>query len=242
LTRSPFTEAAFAAFPRAHDADRLARGFERWMDEAARHADSAPDLADFMRNAAADDAPARRILEACFGNSPFLCQCLLREPAVLRRVIEDGPDAALAEAFDTVRNAVGTDLDSPRVMRALRIAKRQVALIAALGDMSQVWPLTSVTGALTDYADLSLNLTTAHLLRQGAAEGHIELAHPVSASRLGLSMPLSEVRISGGIFLLSLTYCSKREISERVSTSISRASPSSTSASGVTDAVKHSST
>ncbi|MFA7430395.1 MAG: bifunctional [glutamine synthetase] adenylyltransferase/[glutamine synthetase]-adenylyl-L-tyrosine phosphorylase [Rhodospirillaceae bacterium] len=183
MTRSPFTEAAFAAFPRAHDADRLARGLERWTDEAARHAEGAPDLAAFMRGAAAEGAPARRILEACFGNSPFLSQCLHREPAVLRRVIEHGPDAALAEAFATVRDAVGTDLDLPRVMRALRIGKRQVALITALGDMSQVWPLASVTGALTDYADLSLSLTTAHLLRQAAAEGHIELAHPEDPNR-----------------------------------------------------------
>lgn len=183
LTSSPFTDAAFAAFPRAHDADRLARGLERWQDEATRAAESAPDLAAFMRAAAEEGALARRILDACFGNSPYLTQCLLREPAVLRRVVEDGPDAALAEAFATVREAVGTDLDTPRVMKALRIAKRRVSLIAALGDLSKVWPLGAVTGALTDYADLSLDLAAGHLLRQGAAEGHIELAHPEEPTR-----------------------------------------------------------
>ena len=49
-------------------------------------------------------------------------------------------------------------------------------------------------------------------------------AATVSARRPACSMPASEVRISGGTFLFSLTYCSNWVITERVSTSISRSS------------------
>ncbi|MGC2855795.1 bifunctional [glutamine synthetase] adenylyltransferase/[glutamine synthetase]-adenylyl-L-tyrosine phosphorylase [Novispirillum sp. DQ9] len=183
MTRFPLSDAALAAFPPPFDSERLARGLDRWREEADRLAEDAPDLAGFMRAAAADGAPARRALEACFGNSPYLSTCLFRDPAVLRRVVEDGPDAALDHAFATVRDAVGSDLDTNRVMRALRIAKRQVALIVALADMSKAWPLGSVTGALTDFADLALSLSTGHLLRVGAAEGNLELAHSDDPNR-----------------------------------------------------------
>lgn len=183
MTRLPLDDAALAAFPRPFDSERLARGLDRWREEAGRLADDRPDLAAFMDAAAADGAPPRRALEACFGNSPYLSTCLLREPDILRRVIEDGPDAALDHAFASVRAAVGEDLDTARVMRALRVAKRQVALIVALADMARAWPLGSVTGALSDFADLALSLATGHLLRQGAAEGHLDLAHPDDPNR-----------------------------------------------------------
>ena len=58
-------------------------------------------------------------------------------------------------------------------------------------------------------------------------------AATVSARRPGCSMPASEVRISGGTFLLSFTYCSNCEMTERVSTSISRSSYCSMSGSAV---------
>ena len=46
----------------------------------------------------------------------------------------------------------------------------------------------------------------------------------MSASRAASSMFESEARISGGVFLLSLTYCSKWARRERVSASTSRPS------------------
>ena len=49
-------------------------------------------------------------------------------------------------------------------------------------------------------------------------------AATVSARRPGCSMPASAVSTSGGTFLLSFTYCSNCEITERASTSISRSS------------------
>ncbi len=44
----------------------------------------------------AGDAVGRPLLAALFGNSPFLTQCCLAEPAFLRHLVEDGPDAAFA--------------------------------------------------------------------------------------------------------------------------------------------------
>ena len=49
-------------------------------------------------------------------------------------------------------------------------------------------------------------------------------AATVSARRPACSMPASAVSTSGGTFLLSFTYCSNCEMTERASTSISRSS------------------
>ncbi len=59
-------------------------------------------------------------------------------------------------------------------------------------------------------------------------------AATVSASRPGCSMPASAVSTSGGTFLLSFTYCSNCETTERTSTSISRSSYWSASGSTTT--------
>ena len=62
-----------------------------------------------------------------------------------------------------------------------------------------------------------------HLLLLGELERHLArdgVREPARANRC----PTSDVKISGGIFLLSFTYWSNRDITERVSTSISRGS------------------
>ncbi|HZT51972.1 MAG TPA: hypothetical protein VFA22_08565, partial [Stellaceae bacterium] len=71
---------------RAHDLPRPADpaaegvGFARWH-EAAAEADD-PACAAFLRDLAADEA-GHRLLASLFGNSPFLTQCCLKEPALL---------------------------------------------------------------------------------------------------------------------------------------------------------------
>ena len=42
----------------------------------------------------------RVLLEAAFGNSPYLCRLAVREHAVLSRLFAEGPGALLAEARD----------------------------------------------------------------------------------------------------------------------------------------------
>jgi glutamate-ammonia-ligase adenylyltransferase len=49
-------------------------------------------------------------------------------------------------------------------MRALRTAKRQLALLAALADIGGVWNLEKVTGALSSFAEAALQFTCRRLL------------------------------------------------------------------------------
>ena len=67
------------------------------------------------------------------------------------------------------------DIGSDQVLPALRIAKRRIALIAALADLAGVWPLEQVTGVLTDFAarasDLAARTELLRLIRRNKIPG-----------------------------------------------------------------------
>ncbi len=60
-------------------------------------------------------------------------------------------------------------------MRELRIAKNKLALLVALADLGNSWPLEQVTQTLSDFADYTLSHALDFLLRQAAARGEITL-------------------------------------------------------------------
>ncbi len=162
-----------ARLPRPAHADRCRSGLERWFEQAADDADLAGWAAAF-----AADAGGRALLEAVFGNSPFLTQCLLREQRFLRGLLDDGPDAGFEALLAGLRTDTAALTDSPPLMRALRIAKRRAALLIALADMTGLWDLLTVTRALSRLADTALSIATAHLLRRAADNGDFTLRHP----------------------------------------------------------------
>ena len=103
-------------------------------------------------------------------NAPFLSILLDREPALAARLAAgEAPDLASFRA----------DPEEP-IMRALRQARRQLALAAAIGDLAGALDLTGVTGALTAFADHALDaaIRTAIAERTPDAEpvGFVALA------------------------------------------------------------------
>ena len=134
----------------------------------ARFAATSEDARGF-----AESAEGAALLSALGGNSPFLSDLAVREPAVLLDAAAGrGPDAALADALDALRRADPAG-GREAVGAALRVAKRRVALVAAVADISGRWPLDRVTGALSELAEAAIGLACAHLL--GAAAGRGEL-------------------------------------------------------------------
>ncbi|HVJ01618.1 MAG TPA: DUF294 nucleotidyltransferase-like domain-containing protein, partial [Sphingomonas sp.] len=87
-------------------------------------------------------------LERAKMHAPFLAMLATREP----QLIED-LDAALA---DPIARARDFDGEVP-VGQRLRIERRRLALLVALGDLSGLFDLTRVTGLLTDFADDALD-------------------------------------------------------------------------------------
>lgn len=166
--------------PKIADPALLSRGLERWGEVADGLDDT--NLATFMRGISGD-LMAEKLLHAVFGNSPFLTQCCLFEPAFVRRLLADGPDCSFAALLGELQDEVAGQTDMAVVMKALRVAKRRVALLTGLADIAGAWPLENVTGALADFAEAATRHALRFLLRREAAKGDLVLPHPDDPER-----------------------------------------------------------
>lgn len=147
---------------------------------------------------------AELVAGAC-GSSPYLKELTAREAGWLPQALQD-PDAALAAVFADCRVLEGSGLKP-----GLRQAKRRLALLTALCDLSGGWSLEQVTGALTDFgalcADVAIKAEIATLVRRkklpGLTEDDVETAGGLSILAMG-KMGAHELNYSSDIDLICL--------------------------------------
>ncbi len=120
---------------------------------------------------------ARPLLDAMFGNSPYLGRAALRERGFLRDAIAQGPLAAFDAAQAMAREAMNA-ADIASAMTTLRRAKRRAALAIAMADIAGDWDLEAVTGALTRFADACVSAALRLLLREAAMRAGMEARDP----------------------------------------------------------------
>ncbi len=165
---------ASAFQPRSTDLERIERGVEKLRDSAEKAKDEA------VRRLIDDilDGPATRpLLDGVFGNSPFLTHCLAREIDFTPTLFLEGPEAA----FQTVMrdlSAIDPAGDGKQLDVALREAKRRMALLIALADLSGTWHLEDVTGRLAAFCETALSCAVSHQLRALHERGLLTLADP----------------------------------------------------------------
>ena len=159
-------------WPRPVDAERARLGLERLRERAEQAAE--PDIRDFVRRLT-EDTNGLAMLEAVFGHSPHLTECILADVGFLKRLIEEGPDACLIAVLEEIDETLGKDSDTARLMSGLRVAKRRCALLIGLSDIAGLWSFDLVTGALSWLAEAALRVSVRHLLRLAATRGSIEL-------------------------------------------------------------------
>ncbi len=121
------------------------------------------------------------MLRAIGGNSPYLSDLAMREPATLAALVATGPDAVVEAALASLR-ATLPELPRARVAAAMRHAKRVLALAIAIADIGGIWHLERVTAALSDLAEAALALAVAHLLRAAHEAGDVDLGDPTQPS------------------------------------------------------------
>ena len=131
----------------------------------------------------AAQANARALLIGVLGSSPYLTDIAARDPARLARLLEADPDASLARLVAATQGAAKGVADEAELMRALRRAKQEGALIVALADLSKAWETLEATAALTRLADAALSAAIAFTLREAAAAGKLELYDQRSPER-----------------------------------------------------------
>ena len=150
-------------------------------DARARFADLPPELV--------------QLIEGTAGCAPYLKALMEKEESWLRPALADAPEAALAAEFARLRA-----LPPDQLAQGLRQGKRRVAVLTALADLAGVWPLETVTAALSDLADLATDLAlkafTADEIRRGKLPG----ATPEDAAT------------AGGMFALAMGKGGAREL------------------------------
>jgi len=154
-------------YPLPYDAVRVERVFEALEGRAVAEALSR--------------RPARDLIESLAGNSAFLSRLIIRAPETLERVLARDPGAGLEALLTGVADAAGSPEDPASKaahMTALRRAKAEASLLIALADLSGLWGLENVTGALTRFADACLSSVLSRALWEAGQKGRVTLADP----------------------------------------------------------------
>lgn len=122
----------------------------------------------------------RDMLAGTAGCSPYLAGLMLREADWIEAALSIPPEAALDDAL-----AIAPDLTSDALGPALRRSKARVALLAALADLGGVWPLETVTCALTRLSDLAVSRALSALVGDEIRRGKLPGARPEDAALAG---------------------------------------------------------
>ncbi len=122
------------------------------------------------------------LLAALFGNSSFLSAVAVAEWDFLTRLIDEGADDPFEEILARVerREDSGEAISEDRasLMRSLRVARRRVALLAAVAELAGSWSLERQMTALSRFADAAIGAALRHLLRALATSGAIAPIDP----------------------------------------------------------------
>ncbi|MBT5751667.1 MAG: bifunctional [glutamine synthetase] adenylyltransferase/[glutamine synthetase]-adenylyl-L-tyrosine phosphorylase, partial [Rhodospirillaceae bacterium] len=212
------------ALPKAGDLERVRLGWEKWQ-EAVNHI-SDPALAEFANNLT-QDTVGRRLLESVFGNSPYLSQSLLAEIAFLQTLLQNDPDTIFTSLLNGLEQEFGAEDNQKSLMTGLRRGKRQAALLIALADIANLWPVEKIIINLSIFAETTLKIALDHLLRQAAGRGDFTLKFPQTPARgtglfiIGMGkLGARELNYSSDIDLIvlfendKLTYTGKRSLGD----------------------------
>jgi [glutamine synthetase] adenylyltransferase / [glutamine synthetase]-adenylyl-L-tyrosine phosphorylase len=117
-----------------------------------------------------------RVLGGIAEAAPYLCDLVQADAGRLIRLLASDPDAALASLLAHSEGTAAAARTQAEVMRILRGMKAEAALLVALADIGDVWPVARVTEALTDVAETALAAAVRYVL--GVAVKRKQLVSP----------------------------------------------------------------
>jgi len=110
------------------------------------------------------------LLDAVFGNSPFLGRLAQRETGALGEYFAAGPQTVVNAAV-LLAHSVARAENEAQAMKELRTAKRRAALAIAMADIAGLWEVEKVTAELTRFADACVQGALRLLLAAEAQRG-----------------------------------------------------------------------
>src|ERR1700739_86934 len=113
-----------------------------------------PERVARVKAALADQgfASEEPLLDAVFGNSPFLGRLAQREIGALGEYFSAGPETVVNAAVLLAHAAAHAESEA-QAMKGLRTAKRRAALAIAMADIAGLWQGGKVTPQLDRFCD-----------------------------------------------------------------------------------------
>ncbi|MBU0781907.1 MAG: glutamine-synthetase adenylyltransferase, partial [Alphaproteobacteria bacterium] len=121
----------------------------------------------------------RDLIGGTAGCSPYLSGLIAQQSDWLQGAVDD-PEAALAQTLADIPQIPFADLGP-----GLRQTKARVALLTALCDLGGVWPLETVTQALTDLAAAAVQACIVPLVGAEIARDKLPGLTPDDAATAG---------------------------------------------------------
>jgi glutamate-ammonia-ligase adenylyltransferase len=181
--------------PLPADAHRHSLGIAAWNEAL----DASPDTPERQRARSwSATVCGNRLLGAIFGNSPFLSGVAVAEWMFLTQLAEDGLDRPFDEILADIEKPEDRGENQAALMRCLRIAKRRIALLTAIGDITGRWSLDRQMAALSRFAEAAIGSAVRHLLRLAAAAGRFKLSDPADPERNSGLIVLGLGKLGGG--------------------------------------------
>lgn len=115
----------------------------------------------------------KNLLLSIFSNSPYLTSLLFKYFELALSLFSIPPEELLEQTFSSLNDDFIKITTIVELMQVLRTAKAQIALIIAIADLSGKWNLTKITKGLSDFAEITLNLSVNFLLKEGINSGNL---------------------------------------------------------------------
>ncbi|TYC51986.1 bifunctional [glutamine synthetase] adenylyltransferase/[glutamine synthetase]-adenylyl-L-tyrosine phosphorylase [Rhodobacterales bacterium] len=154
--------------PKAPDPEKAALFLKDLLDH--------PKAGEALRALSKDRASLEGFLTGVIGNSSYLRDLMLADPARLRDLLNEVPEVRIRRLLDEARVARADD--EAGIMKVLRLLKQDLALTLGLADVSGAIGLDLVTAGLAGFADAALTAAVRFCLTDLARRGKFEPADP----------------------------------------------------------------
>ncbi len=154
----------------------LPQGSERlsaWLAEVAA-TDAGAELSALIK----EYSPLANVLAAVAAAAPYLWDLVRADPARALRVLCRDPHETLGALLDATRQDAAAARGPGELMGSLRAVKAEAALLVALADIGNAWPVARVTQTLTEIADATLGAAVRHVLNEAARRGRLVPSDP----------------------------------------------------------------
>ena len=117
------------------------------------------------------DPAVVKLLGGIFAGSTYLSGLIRRDPFRLLTLLASSPEEHLKAMCIALDDEARAATDANDLMSILRCFKTKAALLIALADLGGVWPIVTVTHALSKVADVTVNAAVGFLFRQATING-----------------------------------------------------------------------